>query len=345
MAPRSANSGDEPDGDALRTESTKEESKKFRFKSKHRRDQRNHKRSLSPERRSNRRHRHHARRRKTTRDGPDDPSAYTDDHGLPPDAAFRESLFDALGDDEGAQYWEGVYGQPMHVYSDVKSMDEAGVLERMNDEEYVAFVRKKMWEKSAEGREAEREEQRRRKREEEEERERDRDRERQRHKEDKPKTPPLGPRDWAFDLDVDTALKKGKARAEKKRWTMLWKEYLAAWQELNRLAADGGPERENIHLRNLLPWPVESGNRRGVNVEAVRAFFTTAASVVVEENESSVDVNRTLATILRNERVRWHPDKVQQKFGSFGIEESTLRGVTAVFQVIEDMWKENKKSG
>lgn len=34
----------------------------------------------------------------------------------PGDDAFRDSLFDALADDEGAHYWESVYSQPIHVY-------------------------------------------------------------------------------------------------------------------------------------------------------------------------------------------------------------------------------------
>src|SRR5436190_10673322 len=56
-------------------------------------------------RHSRHRHRHHSdKRHKSSRLEPS------------PDTAFRESLFDALADDEGAAYWESVYGQPIHIY-------------------------------------------------------------------------------------------------------------------------------------------------------------------------------------------------------------------------------------
>ena len=43
-----------------------------------------------------------------------------------PEAAFRESLFDAMADDEGAAFWEGVYGQPIHVYERPAVSDSRG---------------------------------------------------------------------------------------------------------------------------------------------------------------------------------------------------------------------------
>ena len=63
-------------------------------------------------------------------------------------SSFRESLFDALADDEGAAFWQGVYGQPIHTYAPYRENPEEGELERMTDEEYVAHVRAQMWHKS-----------------------------------------------------------------------------------------------------------------------------------------------------------------------------------------------------
>ena len=42
---------------------------------------------------------------------------------------------------------------------------------------------------------------------------------------------------------------------------------------------------------------------------------------------------------LKAERVRWHPDKVQQRFGG-GVDEGTMRVVTGVFQVVDAVLKE-----
>jgi len=67
---------------------------------------------------------------------------------LDSEAAFRESLFDAMADDEGADYWSSIYGQPIHTYPNTYLSPETGRLEKMTDEEYTEFVRTKMWEKT-----------------------------------------------------------------------------------------------------------------------------------------------------------------------------------------------------
>ncbi|KAJ4304391.1 hypothetical protein N0V88_002004 [Collariella sp. IMI 366227] len=60
-----------------------------------------------------------------------------------------------MADDEGAAYWESVYGQPIHVYSrpshSSHSHPSNGQLERMTDDEYASYVRQKMWEKTHAG--------------------------------------------------------------------------------------------------------------------------------------------------------------------------------------------------
>ena len=48
---------------------------------------------------------------------------------------------------------------------------------------------------------------------------------------------------------------------------------------------------------------------------------------------------------LKVERVRWHPDKVQQRFGGT-VDEGTMKVVTGVFQVVDDLVeKERKRQG
>ena len=60
-----------------------------------------------------------------------------------------------MADDEGAAYWEGVYGQPLHIYEDEYAAANhggaEGSLERMSEEEYAAYVRQRMWEKTNAG--------------------------------------------------------------------------------------------------------------------------------------------------------------------------------------------------
>ena len=62
-----------------------------------------------------------------------------------------------MADDEGAAYWEAIYGQPIHIYPPPphgghdSSSGAGGHLEQMTDEQYAEYVRQKMWEKTHAG--------------------------------------------------------------------------------------------------------------------------------------------------------------------------------------------------
>ena len=218
------------------------------------------------------------------------------------DAAFRESLFDALADDEGAAYWEGVYGQPIHTYSPYYAAaydDDAEnpKLERMDDEEYTAYVRRKMWEKSHEHIVEER-------------KRREEERVRKKVKEEEG-------RRW--QVGVEEALKRGEERRKRNRWRDAWERYLAGWKE----------ER-----KGRMSWPLESGQMDDVESGEVEKFFRGVGG------SGSVD----LGDVLKRERVRWHPDKMQQRAGEVGIDGDTMKMVTAVFQVVDRLWNEIRES-
>jgi hypothetical protein len=296
-------------------EYTRSHRSRFKFKSKKRSPD---DRRSSPEGSDRRKHRHehrhhHSKRRKRSPVG-DSPHLY-DDTYLPntsstqymdPDTAFRESLLDAMADDEGAQFWEGVYGQPIHTYSDVKQGPQ-GELEKMTDEEYAAYVRAKMYEKTHQHlleekarRDAAKKEQERLAKE-----GRREEREAQR-----------------FRDKVEESLKRGEERKKKRVWEERWATYMQRWEELGK-----PPHR--------IPWPTESGSRKDITRAEVEKFFLLAPS--------SGSPNETeLFKILKSERVRWHPDKIQQKLGGQGVDESTIRAVTEVFQIIDAMWNEGR---
>ena len=238
-----------------------------------------------------------------------------------PDAAFRESLFDALADDEGAAFWEGVYGQPIHTYSpyyapnslngeDEEDDPEHPRLERMSDEEYTAYVRAKMWEKSH-GYVIEE----RRRREEERKEKRKRDEE---------------GRKW--QLGVEEALKRGEVRRKKNKWKGVWEQYLRGWEGM-KLCSHGEGKGT---MKEQIAWPVESGAWKDVGREEVERFFRHGPQAVGEGEVS-------LGDVLKKERVRWHPDKMQQRAGSGGIDGGTMKLITAVFQVVDRLWSETRK--
>lgn len=242
------------------------------------------------------RRRRRRRRRRTRSPTPPDPN---EEPPLDPEVAFRESLFDAMADDEGAAYWEGVYGQPVHVYAN-ESVGPQGELERMTDEEYAAYVRQKMWEKTHEGliEERRRRDEARKEREE-------REKERRR-----------------VDREVERSLLAGEERRSKRARRARWAEYLKGWADW-----DGQPEG--------IPWPVESGGRKDVNADSIKMFlFGGLRGDGVGEEE--------FAKGLRDERVRWHPDKIQQRLGG-EVEEGLMRDVTAIFQTIDTLWNDTRR--
>ncbi|MCJ1395527.1 hypothetical protein MMC18_008413 [Xylographa bjoerkii] len=283
--------------------------------------------SSSHRRRHHRRHhhRHHRSHR------PLSPSP----HSLPsldPETAFRESLFDALADDEGAAFWEGVYGQPIHTYSPYAEA-ENGELERMTDEEYAAHVRARMWEKShayvAEERKL-REEKKARRKEEEEYEWKNRG-ERQ-----------------AWERRVDEVLgRRGREKAIGE-WRAAWEGYVKGWEALKgradrQIREDAKPSTNEGKRwkESMIPWPTKSGKLRDVSKDAVEEFLRKAPAEDVDGEKDK----KGLTKLLKVERVRWHPDKIQQRYGALGIDERTLKSVTAVFQIVDRMWGEVKDQG
>ncbi|KAL7784270.1 hypothetical protein V8C43DRAFT_293094 [Trichoderma afarasin] len=298
--PRAASSNDvkptaEDGGDDASMDATKPRRSRLKLKGEKRR-----RRSRSNERdhESGRHRHHHHRHRRRRHRSPTPPNPY-ETPTLDPDAAFRESLFDAMADDEGAAYWEGVYGQPIHVYSDDK-VGPAGELEKMTEEEYAAYVRQKMWEKTNAGllEERERRAEERRKRKEE---------ERQNQK---------------LHEEMDRSRRRAEERRRRRRWGDGWDAYTQAWSKW-----DGTLE--------TLAWPVLSGQRKDVNEETVREFFIHGIGLEdVGEKE--------FAAKLKDERVRWHPDKIQQKLG-IQSGSDVIKDVTAIFQVVDRLWGQAMK--
>ncbi|KAF4624173.1 hypothetical protein G7Y89_g14001 [Cudoniella acicularis] len=298
---------------------------KFRFKSRKRSGDDDQPRSSSHRscRDDEEHHRHHHRSKRRKRSPSiaqteDDPSLY-DDTYIPnasssqfpdPDVAFRESLFDAMADDEGAAFWEGVYGQPIHTYPDVKE-GPTGELERMTDEEYTAYVRAKMYEKTHQHLLEEKARRDAAKKERERLAQEGREQEREAEK---------------FRRKVEESLKRGQERKKKKAWEERWEKYTTKWEEL----AKGGESKVAIAS---IPWPVESGRRKDINFKEIERFFLYAPT-------SGQPTEAELSKILKSERIRWHPDKIQQKLGGQDIGDDVIQAVTEVFQLIDRMWSE-----
>ncbi|KAK5989059.1 hypothetical protein PT974_10557 [Cladobotryum mycophilum] len=285
----SAPSGGQDHHDENRTDATKPRGSRLKLKG-----ERSKHRSRDDHSRDSSRRRHHRHRRRRHR-SPTPPNPH-DTPQLDPDVAFRESLFDAMADDEGASYWESVYGQPVHVYSSEK-VGPSGELEQMTEEEYATYVRRKMWEKTHAGLLEERERR-------EKERKKKKDEERQNRK---------------LHEDMERSLRRGEERRRRRRWVDGWEAYTQAWA-----AWDGTLES--------MSWPMEGGQRKDINEKDVRDFFIFGLDL---ENIGE----KEFAARLKDERVRWHPDKIQQKLGG-QVDGEVIKDVTAVFQIVDMLWND-----
>lgn len=202
-----------------------------------------------------------------------------------------------MADDEGAAYWEGVYGQPIHVYNDQKVGPE-GELERMTDEEYASHVRQKMWEKTHAGLLEERAR---------------RDAEKKKREEEKQ-------RNRKLQEDMERSLRRGEERRARRSWERRWEEYAKAWANWDGSAS-------------TLAWPLENGRGQGdIRPEDVRAFFVHGLGLDTLGYAAFV-------AKLKDERVRWHPDKMQQRLGG-KVDDDIMKDITAIFQTIDKLWTE-----
>ncbi|KAL8873464.1 MAG: hypothetical protein Q9174_001076 [Haloplaca sp. 1 TL-2023] len=253
-------------------------------------------------------HSHHSKHRRPTVSPPLAPE-------LDPDTAFRESLFDALADDEGADYWESVYGQPIHIYPPSlhthHNNSQQGELQRMTDDEYSTYVRARMWEKSHG---YIREERHRR------EKEGAQRRKQEKHERD-------------LERDVEEALRRGEQRRAMNRWKDAWARYLKDWEVV--LAQKNGQDSE---FERYIPWPVATGRYDDVQEEEVGNFFKHAPKA------KALGDDIDLGQVLKAERVRWHPDKFIQRAGNQGLNDRTITKVTAVFQIIDKLWSNIRRT-
>ena len=272
--------------------------------------------SVNPSRHRHHHHRHHRSKRHhhddSFRQGDPDPDPFN--RPLSPNAAFRESLFDAMADDEGAAFWEGVYGQPVHIYSShykskrhegkgttaADNVDEyegsddpnSGTasprgknnpgeketeedIQGMTDEEYADFVRRRMWEKSHEFIFAEREKRA-------EERRQKRERERRGFEEGIRQADRQRERMWwdKGTTSTSTRTKEKKVEKERTKWRKIWDRYVEYWQPTTQEVAATGEEGERRHTNDENNENVKGGTMRGCSPEQTNANAQTKTSPI-----------------------------------------------------------------
>ena len=298
-----------------------------------------------------RKHGHRKKRRRRSTSPPKEPPSDID-----PDVTFRETLFDAMADDEGAEFYARAYNTPVEAFDRSK-------LEQMGEEEYATYVRTQMWLRTPEYLDSERQRKdrertraklraeeelkaarRRKKRADFEEREKEQIKERWGE----------GVDDWYGHVVL------GQRELNKVDWEGAWKRYVRGWKELGQGEdlIDLGTAPQPLNLR--IPYPLLSGKSKDITSDAISEFLqhcpaafipdapakTTDESAFVRDHASSTSASRSLKkmrdveAVLKAERLRWHPDKIQQRFGpgyAGGIDADSMKVVTQVFQIVDSL--------
>jgi len=293
--------------------------------------------------------------------------------------AFRASLFDALADDEGAAaYWESIYNQPLHIYprpstteaSAAAGPEGTGKLDAMSDAEYVEYVKLKMWEKAHPEVLAQRAQRDKERKEEEEARTRRREaftrrKERaawersQRWRDldnedsdgDKQEKTGRG-RGYEYSFAGETNRAPSSQKIEEEVYAKAWEDYLSKWEALKRdilaqaqaastaAANESASSPKPTNLSDRIPYPVLPN--RPPTTPNIKSFVHCAPSSL----EAGAGNSRARLRMLKAERVRWHPDKMQQLFASVGgLDQRTLERVTQVFLVVDAVVEEVRSGG
>lgn len=126
-------------------------------------------------------------------------------------------------------------------------------------------------------------------------------------------------RKQAVEEEVERSLRRGEERRQRRAWREAWEAYSEAWASWEGDAAG-------------LAWPVRGGRGTELKEEAVRQFYVQGL------DRASLGPAH-FAARLKEERVRWHPDKMQQRLGG-RVAADLMRDITAVFQVIDSLWEE-----
>ncbi|KAM0716741.1 hypothetical protein Q7P37_008186 [Cladosporium fusiforme] len=265
-------------------------------------------------------------------------------------AAFRTSLFDALADDEAAAYWESVYSQPIHIYTRPKVSHDngqnpasasSGGVQDMDDETYAAYVQRRMWEKQNPEIMLERERMEEKRREEADAKKKRKEafvHARRREAWERAGRAKVGDDDdedgqfqydYMFDREDSHRDPSSKKTQETQQdYHLAWTTYLSAWEALKTSLANPSSSSTTPPPppSKRIPWPTL--HARPATKPNIEAFMRHAPPP--DRLQS-----------LKAERVRWHPDKVQQRFGG-AVDEGTMKVVTGIFQVVDALVEEER---
>ncbi|KAI0131650.1 hypothetical protein F4776DRAFT_152567 [Hypoxylon sp. NC0597] len=164
-----------------------------------------------------------------------------------------------------------------------------------------------------------REEERRRREEEQKRRqeEEDRRKEEEKRREEEARAREKERKERAFRERVRLAKEEREREARRKlekeaaEWHAAWARYSSSWDKSKTVSVED------------MPWPVKSGLRSDVNEANVRLFFAKAPP------EELVKTGDKRLKLINAENMRWHTDKVMQRFGPDAVD-GAAKGVLGI---------------
>ncbi|KAL4755841.1 uncharacterized protein BDW70DRAFT_167369 [Aspergillus foveolatus] len=126
----------------------------------------------------------------------------------------------------------------------------------------------------------------------------------------------------------EDAARRQRAKAAEEAKAKRWKEYNRAWEELKISTV---ASRMSKNPRTSIPWPTDAGSFRScrdVDQADIEAFLRYGVSL---------DAEAQLLPILKVERLRWHPDKIQHLFCA-RVDEATINKVTEISQIVNQLY-------
>jgi hypothetical protein len=120
---------------------------------------------------------------------------------------------------------------------------------------------------------------------------------------------------------------RGRERSQKRQrrqedrggWGQSWTRYQEEWVSFKASAS------RETNIRDAIPWPVKSGSYRDVTAANVKEFFNQA-----------VPSDANLATLMKKECLKWHPDKINSLLRDFQLSRVDKAMVDMICGVITD---------
>ncbi|KAG9243820.1 hypothetical protein BJ878DRAFT_422755 [Calycina marina] len=254
-----------------------------------------------------------------------------------PEYIFHEDLRYALNDPDGALEWEAKYGVPFHKVHQTKQA--ANGMVNLSYDELVRGAKALIWAHTPEALAAERTRRDECKKMEKQKRQ-EAIAEKMRSKEVQKKREMERKKQEELDARIEESLRRGgerrAARTWQGRWRLArssaekWDIYIAAWNANTSGKAQLGMDD--------IPWPVSSGRFEDLNKESVKGFLSRAPRDKMWGGERPL--LKEIISLVKAERIRWHPDTVQRHFGGQGVDIEVLKAVNEVSSLINEVWSD-----